>query len=35
MKNAVFWNIKTSDVTSQETHYFSTIEPSPIILCSI
>jgi hypothetical protein len=32
MKNAVFWDIKTSVHTSQETYYISGAEPSRLML---
>jgi hypothetical protein len=34
MKNAVCWDIKTQFV-SRESHYFSTTEPSRLMLCNI
>jgi hypothetical protein len=35
MKNAVFWDTKNPDRTSQETHYFSATDLSQLMLCKI
>jgi hypothetical protein len=35
MKNAVYWDIKRTVCTSQETHYVSATEYSRLMLCKI
>jgi hypothetical protein len=35
MKNVVFWDIKNPVRTSQETHYVSTTEFTPSMLCKM